>query len=401
MTETRIAVTGIGATSAAGDSASALGAALDIAKPNFLCNRRFDLAFEVSVAEASIPELPMGALSELDSPTGRFCLQAAAECVRDGRSRGAASPDGLVLGTSTGGQSNNEEMIFALLEGRPTGPFDYRLAGCMASPARLVARGLDIKGPVQTVSTACTSSAAAIAMGASWIATGRARRVLAGGGDALCRTTLTAFKTLELTGPQHCRPFAADRPGLTLGEGAGFVLLERLDVVVEQGRTPRAVLLGYGMSSDAHHMTAPPPDGSGAELAMRRALDRAGLSSTQVDHISAHGTGTTLNDAAEAQAIARLFGDRVPVMSCKGVIGHTLGGAGGLEAVASVLSLETRRAFPHPGATDPGPDCPISLTPPDGLELPENATVLSNSFAFGGNNCVLVFGAFGKGGHHV
>jgi 3-oxoacyl-(acyl-carrier-protein) synthase len=286
----------------------------------------------------------------------------------------------------------NERVVFSLLDGAVPEPFSYRRRGCMAAPSRLVARDLDIRGPVQTVSTACTSSANAIAIGAAWIRSGRCRAVLAGGGDALCFTTICSFRALELTGPSICAPFGPDRPGLTLGEGAGFLMLEPLDAVLAAGREPVAELLGFGMSSDAHHMTAPPEDGAGAGLAMERALADAGIDAGRVSHINAHGTGTRLNDAAEAAAISRLFGPRPPVMSCKGLIGHTLGGAGGLEAVASILAVRARRAFENLGAAVPDEGCPVTLAGPGGVPLGEDPVVLSNSFAFGGNNCALAFG---------
>jgi 3-oxoacyl-(acyl-carrier-protein) synthase len=389
-----VVVTGIGAVGAFGPDAAALLAMLERPARVFGPNRRHPLiGFEVIVGEAQGEWFAAHDHAELDSDTGRLCLAAARECAA---SAGDGSFDGLALGTSTGGQSRNEAALFGLLEGRVPAGYSYRRQGAMSAPARLVARDLDVTGPVQTVSTACTSAANAIALAAAWIRAGRARRVLAGGGDALCHTTLASFHALELTGAEPCRPFGPDRPGLTLGDGAGFLMLEAIDDALAAGRRPLAELLGCGLSSDAHHMTAPPADGAGAELAMRLALADAGLSPEDVDHVNAHGTGTTLNDAAEAAAISRLFGPRVPVMSCKGLTGHTLGGAGGVEAVAAVLAVERRRAFENLGASEPGPDCPVTLVGPGGRELPADAVVLSNSFAFGGNNCALVFGVLDR-----
>ncbi|MCP4603003.1 MAG: beta-ketoacyl-[acyl-carrier-protein] synthase family protein [Proteobacteria bacterium] len=393
MNRVRIAITGMGAVSTAGPNVASLADGLRRAERVFVPTKRHKVDFDITVGEMRDDWFAPHNHPKLDSPTGQICLQAARECVSDAASRGAESPDGLILGSSTGGQSRNEEAVFALLERKEISDFSYRGQGCMAAPTRLVGRDLDIHGPVQTISTACTSSANAIALGATWLTTGRCRRVLAGGGDALCYTTLSSFHILQLTGPKLCTPFGKDRPGMTLGEGAGFLMLERLDNVREQGREPLAELLGFGMSSDAHHMTAPPEDGSGAELAMRRALESAGLSASDVNHVNAHGTGTQLNDAAEAAAINRLLGDQVPVMSCKGLIGHTLGGAGGIEAVVSVLAIRERNAFENIGAHVSSEDCPVSLVPSGGIELPDRPVVISNSFAFGGNNCSLVFSA--------
>jgi 3-oxoacyl-(acyl-carrier-protein) synthase len=397
MPRTRVAVTAMGAVSAAGRDTAAYAAALRAPQRRFGAPRRIDLACDVVVGEADPAWFAACDEAESRSPTGALCLAAALECAADAAERGAPRPDGLALGTSTGGQSRNEDAVFAILDGRDPGGFSYRAAGCMAGPSRLVACELGVDGPVQTVSTACTSSANAIALGAAWIRAGLCRAVLAGGGDALCRTTIASFCALELTGASMCTPFGPNRPGMTLGEGAAFLLLEPLDAVVAAGRRPLAELEGAGLSCDAHHMTAPTEDGSGAELAMRRALADAGRGPDEVHHINAHGTGTLLNDAAEARAIARLFPSRPWVMSCKGLIGHTLGGAGALEAVAAVLSIRERRAFENLGAAIPDPELDIALVGPGGEELPDRAVVLSSSFAFGGNNCALVFSASGGG----
>lgn len=393
----RVAVTAMGAVSAAGAGARALEAALLAPERRFARPRRVELDIDVLVAEADAACFAPCQGDPAASPTGALCLAAARECAGDAAARGAPAPAGLALGTSTGGQSRNEDAVFALLEGGSIGEFSYRAAGCMAGPSRLVARGLGIEGPVRTVSTACTSSANAIALAASWVREGSCRAALAGGGDALCRTTIASFLALELTGPRPCAPFGLGRPGMTLGEGAAFLLLEPLDAVLAGGREPLAELLGAGMSSDAHHMTAPPEDGAGALLAMERALADAGISPGDVHHVNAHGTGTQLNDLAEARALARLFPHRPPVTSCKGLLGHALGGAGALEAVASILSIRHRRAFESLGGEARDPECDVSLAGPGGAALPPLPVVLSSSFAFGGNNCALVFADAARG----
>lgn len=397
MSRKRVAVTGVGAISAAGPDVPSLVEGMTRASRLFGPNQKYDLDFDVSIGQVDEAFVPSHRFAEFDSPTGGLCLKAAKECLEDALSRGGSHPDGLSLGTSTGGQSKNEEALSSLLVGDEPPKFNYRKQGCMAAATRLVAADLEIFGPQQTVSTACTSSANSIILGATWIKSGRCERVLTGGGDALCRTTISGFHILGLTGPKVCTPFGEGRPGMTLGEGAGFLMLEDLEAVRESGREPLAELIGWGMSSDAHHMTAPPEDGAGAELAIRRALAEAGIDSGSVDHVNAHGTGTELNDAAEAQAINRVLGSQVPVMSCKGLVGHTLGGAGGIEAVVSVISVRDRRAFENIGAKQASSDCPISLVEPGGQELGPRPIVLSNSFAFGGNNCSLIFKAASEG----
>ncbi len=390
----KVAITGIGAVSAAGQGVSALLSKLQDPVCCFRPSTRHSVSFEILTGEAPGICFSEHEYPELDSPTGRLCLSAAKECISHAQTNGCKSPDALCLGTSTGGQSGNERAVFGLLENKPVGDFSYRKQGCMASPSRLLARSLNIFGSVRTVSTACTSSANAIALGASWINSGKCNRVLAGGGDALCYTTLSSFHILELTGPKACTPFGPDRPGLTLGDGAGFLMLEALDSVLLEGRIPLAVLTGFGMSSDAHHMTAPPEDGRGAASAMEKALSCAQITPLDVGYVNAHGTGTRLNDAAEACALSRVFGN-TPVMSCKGLTGHTLGGAGALEAVISVLSLQEGNAFENFGAHIASDDCPVNLIGKGGQAFDPEKYVVSASFAFGGNNCVLVFGGVG------
>lgn len=385
----RVAITGLGGVTCVAENMDSLVLALQNPVRRIGPSRRHEVSFDIVVGEADATWFA-DVDTPFDSETGRLSLSAARACVRDAASRGAALPDGLVFGTSTGGQAENERVVFDILNGRAPSTYDYRRRGCMAAPTRLIASDLDIVGPVRTVSTACTSGANAIALGMFWIQSGKCRRVLAGGGDALCGTTLSSFHILELTGATPCTPFGADRPGLTLADGAGFLMLEALDDVISRGQTPLAEIIGVGMSSDAHHMTAPPPDGAGAALAMTRAVEKAGISPTDVSYINAHGTGTLLNDAAEATAIREVFGD-TPVMSAKGLLGHTLGGAGGIEAVVSVLSICHRHAYENVGARAPAEDCPVVLIGEGGLDLPEVPVVLSTSFAFGGNNCVLVF----------
>lgn len=323
---------------------------------------------------------------------GRFALMAARECLDDSTIGAPDRGDGLILGTSTGGQRNNEDFVFTVKSGNRPPNHHFHRQGVVAAPARLVARELNIQGPVSTISTACTSSANAIALGALWIRQKRCRRVFVGGSDDLCMTTLAGFHTLMLTGEHPCRPFAENRPGMTLGEGSAFLLLESGDEVEREGRTAHAELRGWGLSADAYHLTAPREGGLGAIAAMGMALDQAGLETSDVHWINAHGTGTELNDAMESQAINTLFGEHVPVSSNKGLFGHALGAAGVLEAVVSILAIRHRLAPPNFRNAIAGPDCPIRLVPADGLALPAHPTVLSNSFGFGGSNCALIFG---------
>jgi 3-oxoacyl-[acyl-carrier-protein] synthase I len=246
-----------------------------------------------------------------------------------------------------------------------------------------VRRTLALEGPAMTVSTACSSSAKVFAAAARYIEAGIVDAAVVGGVDSLCLTTMHGFASLQLVSDEPCRPFDASRKGMSIGEAAGFALVER-------GSGPLS-LLGYGESSDAYHMSTPQPDGEGALGAMREALSRASLAPEDIDYVNAHGTATPANDRAEDRALMRLFGKRVPVSSTKGFTGHTLGAAGIVEAIVCFLALEHGflPATLNSSALEPGLESVILL---------ENRAAgvrraLSNSFGFGGSNCSLVFGA--------
>lgn len=292
---------------------------------------------------------------------------------------------GVLLGTTTSGILETE---LAYRRRRPDGTlpdFRYRRTQNLFSVSEFVRRALNLAGPVASISTACSSSAKVFASASRLIGSGLCDAVVAGGVDSLCLMTLYGFASLGLLSDRPCRPCHADRNGLSIGEAAGFMLLER------SGRTKADIaLLGYGESSDAYHMSTPQPEGKGAALAMEQALVRAGLKAVDIDYVNLHGTGTPANDRAEDQAVCRVFGARTPCSSTKGGTGHTLGAAGITEAVLSALCL--RHDF-VPGtvntdALDPGLQSHIIV---NGTYQPLRR-VISNSFGFGGNNCSLIFG---------
>jgi 3-oxoacyl-[acyl-carrier-protein] synthase-1 len=295
---------------------------------------------------------------------------------------------GLVIGTSTTG-IHSTELAYRELEpltGALPAGFNYETTHNTYAPARYLRARLGIGGPALVISTACSSSAKVFATAARWIASGLVDAVVVGGVDSLCLTTLYGFHSLQLTAPGPCRPFDVARDGISIGEAAAYALLEP----VRPGDDGNPRLLGCGESSDAHHMSAPHPQGLGAELAMRAALADAALQPRQIDYLNLHGTGTPSNDQAESLAVGAVFG-RVPCSSTKGATGHTLGAAGALEAVICLLAIEHGLL---PGgvqlqALDPA-------LPLDYRARPEAARIrhaMSNSFGFGGSNCALVFGA--------
>lgn len=296
----------------------------------------------------------------------------------------------LVLGTSTSGILSAEA---AYRERDASGAlpawFDYRATHNTHSVTAFVRDWLGLRGPAFTLSTACSSSAKAFAAAERLIGAGLADAAIVGGVDSLCLTTLYGFSSLELTSPEPCRPGDAARDGLSIGEAAAFALLER----GERGKG-ELLLSGWGESSDAHHMSAPHPEGRGSRAAMQGALQRAGLRAEDIDYINLHGTATPANDSAEGAAVAALFGTGVPCSSTKGMTGHTLGAAGAVEAVVCALALRHGLLPASVGTRTPDAAIPLPLVlQPRAAPLRH---VLSNSFGFGGSNASLVFSLEGR-----
>ena len=314
-----------------------------------------------------------------------FMQAVAAAAARYGRDR-----VGVFMGTSTAGILQTE-IAYRAREGGdgalPAG-FDYRHTHNTFSIAEYVRARLGLEGPCAAISTACSSSAKAFASGARLIEAGLIDAAVVGGVDTLCLTTLYGFNSLQLLSTQPCRPYDVDRDGISIGEGAAFALLERSGS--EEGHIPKVYLLGAGESCDAHHMSAPHPEGLGARQAIEAALASGGLKAGDIDYVNLHGTGTASNDAAEDKAVTAVFGDRVPVSSTKGMTGHTLGAAGAVEALVAVMAIEEGIVPGSPGTRniDPALRARYQLSP----QRAPVTRVLSNSFGFGGSNCSLVFG---------
>jgi 3-oxoacyl-[acyl-carrier-protein] synthase-1 len=312
-----------------------------------------------------------------------------AHAVGQARERYGAARIGVFMGTSTSGILETE-LAYHRRDAR-TGalPADFRYAEThnTFSVADFVRRYLALQGPALVVSSACSSSAKVFGNAARMMAAGICDAAVVGGVDTLCLTTLYGFHSLELTSRRPCRPFDAERDGISIGEGAGFVLLERIGAATDTGATR---LLGIGDSGDAHHMSTPHPEGLGARLAMERALDSAGLAPADIDYINLHGTGTRTNDAAEDRAISSVF-EGTPCSSTKGATGHLLGAAGITEVIVSLLSIE-QGVMPgsvHTERVDPAVKCNYLVEP----RTAPVRRVLSNSFGFGGSNCSVVLGA--------
>ncbi|WP_426703274.1 beta-ketoacyl-[acyl-carrier-protein] synthase family protein [Rhodanobacter sp. Col0626] len=309
--------------------------------------------------------------------------------VNAARRRYGAGRIALLLGTSTSSIGATEEAYRRL---DPDGGFaqDMRRPAIHGphSLAAFVAAALELDGPCLTISTACSSSAKVFASAERLIRLGLVDAAVVGGVDTLCDSVLFGFNALELVSTEPCRPFDATRSGISIGEAAGFALLERTDVASDAPQ-----LLGYGEASDAHHMSTPHPDGLGAELALNDALARAGLDAGQVGYINLHGTASQKNDEVEAALVGRAFPATTRASSTKGFTGHTLGAAGIVEATIALQAIEHGLVPGNLGGSTPDPDCGAQFAWHN--EQQRIDVALSNSFGFGGNNACLAFARAG------
>ena len=401
----RVVVTGIGAVTAAGIGVdpfwrSAVEGRSHLAAANGSIAARFGA---MSVGTAPLPPEAQG------ERAGAAALLATKEALRSARlhDREPLPPEtGIVLGTCLGGMAPTLDWIDAMRargissEGRggsrgPDAPAfpSFPVSGGLAGPTRRVAHAFELLGPVVTLSTACSSGAAAIAEACGWIRDGGANLMLAGGAESLTAFVLSGFAILQALTHGRMRPFDRRRDGLALGEGAAIVVLEERRAAQERGAPILAEVLGAGVSSDAHHMTSPAPGGEGIGRAIDAALADARLTAAHVSFVNAHGTGTVLNDRAEASALVRLFrrGADVPVNAVKPVTGHTLGAAGALEAILCVRAIGQGLLPPTIGCDEPEPDFALDVVRGAARRQPV-ATALSLSCGFGGHNVALLLG---------
>ena len=297
---------------------------------------------------------------------------------------------GLISATTVGGMDRSENFYREFLGDPKKGHLmDIVNHDCGDSTER-IADFLGITGFMTTISTACSSSANAIMFGAQLIKAGFIDRVIAGGTDSVTKFTLNGFNTLMILDKNGCRPFDENRAGLTLGEGAAYIILESEDVVLAENKRVLAELTGYGNANDAYHQTASSPEGTGAFLAMEKALELSNLKPGEIDYVNVHGTGTQNNDLSEGVALQKIFGDKMPPFSStKSYTGHTLGAAGAVEAVIAVLSIQNKMLFPNLRFETPMKE--LSITPyTKVIKDIEIRNILSNSFGFGGNNSTLI-----------
>jgi len=311
---------------------------------------------------------------------------------------------GVAIGGGSGGLLEAESFYKKLLkEGSAKARFSQLSTIYCASSADRIASELELLGPKTTFMTACSAGSTAIGYARDLIESNQASMMLAGGVEPMCRITYAAFNALQSVDPNVCRPFDKNRAGLSLGEAAAILVLEDLDSAIERGAKIYGEILGYGVTCDSFHMTSPDEKASGAIRSMQAALHDSGLTINDIDYINAHGTATAVNDVTETRAIKELFGKRaylIPVSSTKSMHAHTLGAAGALEGIVSMLALLHGFIPPTINYKDSDPLCDLDYVT-SGTRKANLRTVLSNSFAFGGNNTTIIFGRYdGTGARH-
>jgi 3-oxoacyl-(acyl-carrier-protein) synthase len=394
----KIYITGIGLISAMGNNVEETLAALTgeqsgIKKLEHI-RSRYQNNLPVGEVNATNEELIALAGLPKDIHTSRTALLGAIAAKEAVKSAGINNikefKTGIISATSVGGMGMTENLWTDYLNLEKEGSFlNYIEAHECGDSTEFIADVLGVKDYLSTISTACSSSANAIMYGARLIKHGILDRVIVGGTDSMSRFTINGFTTLMILDKENCKPFDAERQGLNLGEGAGFLVIESEKAAT--GKKILAELSGYGNSNDAYHQTASSPDGAGAFLAMEKAFKVSGLKPSDIDYINAHGTGTAINDLSEGTAIDRIFEKNVPnISSTKAFTGHTLGACAAIEAVFSVLAIRHNTIFPNLNYKNPMTE--LSFKPTTTLEKNKKINhVLSNSFGFGGNTSALIF----------
>jgi 3-oxoacyl-[acyl-carrier-protein] synthase II len=399
----RVVITGLGVIAAIGNDLSTFRESLFRGRRGIGPVSLFDVSdFPCTLAgQVHSPDLKAGfdaGTLKRASRCDLLGMVAAREAVADAGLTGQSGgvDRGVVLGAGAGGMLSWEAFRRAQYEDRRPRP-----SGLLSSPpctlTDRLAQAYGLTGYRTTVTTACSSSTTAIGVALDLIRCGELNLALVGGSEALCELTFAGFNALRVMSDEPCRPFDKDRKGLSLGEGAAVLVLETYEHALRRGAQIYAEVLGYAINSDAYHMTAPHPEGRGMLAVMQQALANAGVTAGQIAYVNAHGTATPVNDPLETRAVKSVF-SRDPrqaplVSSTKSMLGHCLGAAGGIEAVATVLAVHHQMAPPTAGLETPDPDCDLDYVPGEGRSTVIEHAV-SNSFAFGGNNACIVFKRF-------
>ena len=402
----RLVVTGIGVVCAHGWSAGEFWSGLVEGRTAIHDFDRIDHGEYRTHVAAQVPEVPHDVRKRFHawqhhSLADLFGLAAAWDALEQAglREQLPESECGLFFGSSTGGMLHTEE-FYRKLRGGGRPRLDALASQQVSAPGNAVAREFGVTGPVQTDSSACASGSLAVGRALVALRSGEVDVAIAGGADTLCRTTYGGFNSLRAIDERPCLPFRKERNGLSLGEGGAVLVLESAESARRRGIRPLAELVGAGCASDAYHMTAPDPEGAGAAAALRLAIEDAGIPGETIDFVNAHGTGTLRNDIAEWNALRSVLGERaseIPLTSSKSLVGHLLGSAGALEAVATVLCLYHGLVHPTAGSGEVDPEAPVNLVCERALPLPSVRSAASLNLGFGGCNAAVLFSRWNEG----
>ena len=397
----RVVVTGLGLVTSIGSDVETFWDALLEGRSGIKPVASFDTKdYSVHIGGEVTDFTPPATKSRLDlASVGRasqFAIVAATRALKDAgidAERFDPTRAGVSMGTTSGEPREVETYTDNLLKGdlRAIGPELVTRYPCGSIPASMAA-ALGFAGPNTMIPTACVAGNYAAANAMEYLRSGAADMMLAGGSDSFSRITYTGFARLGAIAPERCQPFDLNRRGMVPGEGAAVLVLEPADLAERRGARIYAELVGYGLSCDAHHMTASHPEGEGAARAMRSALADAGVRPEEVDYISAHGTGTPTNDRLETISIKRVFGEaapRIPISSAKSMLGHTMGAASAIETAICALAIERSRVPPTINYETKDPDCDLDYVPNHARERRVNVA-MNNAYAFGGNNASLI-----------
>lgn len=394
----RVVITGIGVVSPIGTGKDVFWKALLAGESGIRPVRSFDTsAFPVHIG-GEVPDFDPKQHLERQKPdsmgrASQMAIAAAREALTDARlnlSDVDRSRVGVSMGTTSGEPLFVEFYNDAKKRGEASPAETFGRYPCHVIPAH-VAMEFGLNGPALMIPNACAAGNYAIGYGFDLIRNGRVDMMLAGGADAFSRIPYMGFARLGAIAPERCQPFDKNRKGMVPGEGAAVLVLESLDGAKARGATVYAEVLGYGASCDSHHMTAAHPQGEGAMRAMSAAISQSGLTTDSIDYISAHGTGTPTNDRVESLAVRTLFGERapqVPMSSIKSMLGHTMGAASAIEAIACTLAVHTGWIPPTINHEEPDPDCGLDIVPNKARKT-DPKVALNNAYAFGGNNASL------------
>lgn len=386
----KIAITGYGAISAIGLNVAETLTSLENENSG-ISQGKLSYTSNFKVGEICLSNKELSSKFNLQTTGSRTSLlgMIAAKEAFQGHSLDKSIRTGLISGTSVGGMDISEVEYAKYLHGDLENfkTFENHPSG---TTTEQIAKEIGVSDFINTISTACSSAANAIIMGARMIKNGSLDRVVVGGTDALTQFTVEGFNSLMIFDKDWCRPFDESRKGLNLGEGAGFIVLESKETIAKTGQKPLAYLSGYCNTSDAFHQTASSPEGKGAILSMKGALEMANLHPSDINYINAHGTSTPNNDLSESNAIINVFESSPMLSSTKAYTGHTLAASAGIEAIISILSLNTKQIFPNLNFSSPIEE--TGIIPVTKVEKNQVVNhVMSNAFGFGGNNSTLIF----------